>query len=77
MNIINAGCASVLHIVARKEVKVKSIKNNISAKLRQLVNFYPRLNFYGEEKDFTLLRLQGLATFYSLPLFLCLFAGIN
>lgn len=42
------------------ELNKKLIRNNIKFKIKNLLNTYPHLNFYGHIKDFQLARLQAV-----------------
>jgi len=51
----------VLHINVRKETEdVKLIRNNINFKIKNLLESYPHLSFYGEAREFNITRLRAV-----------------
>jgi len=49
----------VLHVNVRKDSdNIKMIRNNINFKIKNMLESYPHLHFYGEAKDFNLTRLH-------------------
>lgn len=51
----------VLHVNVRKDSdNIKMIRNNINFKIKNMLESYPHLRFYGEAKDFNLTRLHAV-----------------
>jgi len=51
----------VLQVKVRKESdNIKMVRNNINFKIKNMLESYPHLRFYGDTKDFNLTRIQAV-----------------